>query len=529
MSRWLAIGLILLAAGAIALRLPQLGRRPMHTDESVHTLKFRDLLQDGQYRYDPDEFHGPSLYYFTLPVVRLLAGRDFAQSTESHYRLVPLAFGIGLILLLGLVTDGLGRKAALCTGFFTAISPAMVFYSRYYIHELILVFFTFLFLASLWRYSKSSNIAWCLLAGLGLGMMHATKETWIMAAVAAGGAWIMNETWTAWKEGKSWQVPPWFNWRHGCLGLLVALAVAVLLFTSFFTNASGPLDSLRTYGPWFRRAEGQTAHVHSWHYYLSLLAWFHRPKGPVFSEAMILICAIVGIFGSILRPQQNSGNDRFLRFLAFYVLLLTAIYALIPYKTPWCLLGFYHGIILLAGVGLAFLWEWSRNWRARAVWITFFTIGSLHLLGQSYLAAYRYEADPKNPYVYAHTLPHIKRLITTVEKVAQVHPQRNGMLIKVMTPGSDYWPLPWYLRQFTNVEWWPGLPKEWEAPVIISSPKMDDVLDPKLKGLYVPAGLYPHRPRPPVFLQLYVKLDLWADYLKAFPPQTEDDDEALAP
>ncbi|HSA02779.1 MAG TPA: TIGR03663 family protein [Candidatus Paceibacterota bacterium] len=526
MSRWLVIGLVLLAAGAAVLRLPQLGRRPMHTDESVHTLKFRDLLQDGQYRYDPDEFHGPSLYYFTLPVIRLLAGKDFAQSTESQYRLVPLAFGVGLILLLALVTDGLGRKAILFSGFLTAISPAMVFYSRYFIHELILVFFTFLFLASLWRYSHSRNIGWSLLAGFGLGMMHATKETWVMVAAAAGGAWILNELWAVWKEGKTWQMPAGLNWRHGLAGLLVAIAVAIVLFTSFFTHADGPLDSIRTYGPWFRRAEGQTTHVHPWHYYFGLLAWFHRPKGPVFSEALILVCAVAGVFGTVFRPHPQLERARFGRFLVFSTVLLALIYALIPYKTPWCLLGFYHGIILLAGVGLAFLWDWARNGRAKAVFLVLFTLGSLHLLGQAYLAAYRYEADPKNPYVYAHTMSHIKRLVETVEKAAQVHPQKNGMLIKVMVPGSDYWPLPWYLRKLTHVEWWPGLPQDWEAPVIISSPKMDDVLDPKVHGLYVPAGLYPHRPRPPTFLQLYVKLDLWAEYLKAFPPQRDEDEES---
>jgi hypothetical protein len=29
--------------------------------------------------------------------------------------------------------------------------------------------------------------------------------------------------------------------------------------------------------------------------------------------------------------------------LAFYTLILLALYSAIPYKTPWCLLGFLHG------------------------------------------------------------------------------------------------------------------------------------------------------------------------------------------
>ena len=44
---------------AIALRVPDLTRRPMHTDEAVHAVKFGMLLEDGVYRYDRVEYHGP--------------------------------------------------------------------------------------------------------------------------------------------------------------------------------------------------------------------------------------------------------------------------------------------------------------------------------------------------------------------------------------------------------------------------------------------------------------------------------------
>ena len=40
-----------------------------------------------------------------------------------------------------------------------------------------------------------------------------------------------------------------------------------------------------------------------------------------------------------------------LRFLGFYTLLMATAYSVIPYKTPWCLLGFLHGMVLLAGIG----------------------------------------------------------------------------------------------------------------------------------------------------------------------------------
>ncbi|MCB0293433.1 MAG: hypothetical protein KDH97_24480, partial [Calditrichaeota bacterium] len=56
----------LILALALLLRLPGLERRPMHTDEAVHAVKFGALLEEGFYEYDPFEYHGPTLNYFTL-------------------------------------------------------------------------------------------------------------------------------------------------------------------------------------------------------------------------------------------------------------------------------------------------------------------------------------------------------------------------------------------------------------------------------------------------------------------------------
>ncbi|MHC4528105.1 MAG: flippase activity-associated protein Agl23, partial [Planctomycetota bacterium] len=44
---------------AVGLRLPRLDQRPMHGDEAVHAEKFRLLLEEGTYRYDRHEYHGP--------------------------------------------------------------------------------------------------------------------------------------------------------------------------------------------------------------------------------------------------------------------------------------------------------------------------------------------------------------------------------------------------------------------------------------------------------------------------------------
>jgi len=162
---WCGVCLLMLAAAALAIRLPRLDQRPLHGDEANQAVKAGILLETGEYRYDPQEHHGPSLYWLTLPLLWLQGRADFAETTETDYRLVPVVFGVGLVLLLWLVADGLGRGPAVLAGLFTAISPAFVFYSRYYIQETLLVFFALAAMAAGWRYVCSKKTVWAILCG----------------------------------------------------------------------------------------------------------------------------------------------------------------------------------------------------------------------------------------------------------------------------------------------------------------------------------------------------------------------------
>jgi uncharacterized protein (TIGR03663 family) len=190
MKRWSALALLLALAGALALRVPHLDTRPLHNDEAVNAVKLSELWQEGRYAYDPDEFHGPTLHYATLPFLWLSGARNSDELADATLRLAPVACGAGLILLLLLFADGLGRPAVIWGAIFTAISPAMVFYSRYFIHEMLLVFFTALTLGAGWRYAQTRSARWAVLTGAGLGLMFTTKETFVITVAAMGLAAI---------------------------------------------------------------------------------------------------------------------------------------------------------------------------------------------------------------------------------------------------------------------------------------------------------------------------------------------------
>ena len=148
-----AAWMILILAGASVLRLVQLDNRPMHCDEAVHAIKFGQLLEQGTYVYDPDEYHGPSLNFLTWPIARLASASKLTEVTEVQLRLVPALFGILLVGLTWLVRRQLGMAAACFAALLSAISPAMVFYSRYYIQEMLLVCASFGAMVALWRFA----------------------------------------------------------------------------------------------------------------------------------------------------------------------------------------------------------------------------------------------------------------------------------------------------------------------------------------------------------------------------------------
>jgi uncharacterized protein (TIGR03663 family) len=516
MNRTVMLGLLLTVAIAFALRCPQPTARPMHNDEAVNTIKFRKLWEQGTYKYDPAEFHGPTLPYFTLAWAKLSgAPKDFVQFSESNFRTLTILFGVGLILLLPLIADGLGRRAALCAGLFTAVSPAMVFYSRYYIHEMLLVFFTFLALAAGWRYTQRPKLAWAILAGIALGLMDATKETFVFTLVAAAIAFVANEFWRRRIDAATVAKPPKFKFNHLVLAAVAWLAVATILFSSFFTDAAGPLDSLRTYLPWTHRVEGASPHIHPRNFYLERLLFYHTTRGPIWSEGLIFIFACVAVVAVFRHKLPTGCNANFIRFLALYTIVLTVLYSVIPYKTPWCLLSFWHGMILLAGVGAVTLIERASSRFRRTAFAALLIIGTVQLSLEAWQVSVVRPTKPGNPYAYSQTSPDVLELTDQVEALARATPDGHQMVVKVIAPDSGYWPLPWYLRDFNKIGWWNEVPSDPYAPVMIVSTKLNAGLD--ADKTHIMTGIF--QLRPDAFFELYVDTNLWSNYLRTKPPE----------
>ncbi|HQH52306.1 MAG TPA: TIGR03663 family protein [Candidatus Hydrogenedentes bacterium] len=529
---WFIAGFVAVAAIAVAYRVPRLGERTFHGDEAVQAFKAgQELYEDGEYEYNPEEYHGPTLYYLTVPALWLSGIKHFADSTEVHYRIVPVLFGLGTVLCLWWARDGLGRRATLIAGLLTALSPAMVYYSRYYIQESLLVFFTFATLVTGWRYTRRRNVVWAALCGASLGMMHSSKETCVISYFGVAVAFMLTPLWArlhdeehplnrVFRRGESEDLRPRLA-RQIVAFVAAGALVSMLMFSSFFTNLQGIIDSVMSYTVYVQRAVEAGIHHHPATYYLHLLLYTHRAAGPVWSEGLIVGLALVGAVSALMRHDRDNkpGNVHFLRFVTVYTITTTIVYSSIKYKTPWSILCSLHGMILLAGAGAVVLLRIMPCWPKKAGTLRYapkvfaglvLAALAIQLGWQSYLANFDYYDDPRNPYVYAHAVSGVRDLGERADAIAQYAPEGHGMLIRVITPGLNYWPLPWYLRRFPNVGYWQEVPENCDAPMIITTAKLAPEVYARLKDEYQSEN---YGLRPGIRLVAFIRRDLWDAFM----------------
>ena len=505
-----AIVAVALIAG-LALRGARLDARPMHHDEANQAVKFGGLLERGEYRYDAVDHHGPTLYYLTLPSAWLRGQHTFASLDEATLRGVPVVFGAATILLLPLLTAGIGRTAVASAAVLMALSPAMVFYSRMFIQEALFACFTLAFVIAVGRVVTGGGLGWWAAAGTAAGLAIATKETSAIvlpAAIAAGAI-----AWWSLGSGRPRNVLTDGRWASPLVvGVGAAAAVAAIFYSSFFAAPGAILDPFRAAGTYFERGVAPDDHVHPWHYYVGLLT-YSASGGLKWSEGFVLVLAAAGAAAGWRGFASSRPEARFwARHLTGYVLIAGVIFSAIPYKTPWNLLPVYVGAIALAGVGFSALIESLGSRPLRVALAAVFALGSFQLGWQAWRAAVTYAADPRNPYVYAQTVPDAVRMAARIRALAAMHPDGMGTIVSVIAPPTEQWPLPWYLRTMPHVGYWmvPGDALGVRAPIIVSSMEHTAALDQALGDRYVSEyfGL-----RPELLMALYVERGLWDRYL----------------
>ena len=511
---WRLASAAILIVGAF-LRLYNLALVPLHHDEGVNGNFLVSLVREGNYTYNPENYHGPTLYYFSAIIpwlARFFGGKSFADNyglTTFNIRLVTAAFGVATIGLALLLRKRLGTIGALSAAALIAISPGAVYLSRYFIHESLFVFCGMGIVVAALKYYDSGRGVYLILASISAALMVATKETWIIngpvlliALIATGFYfWLRNEF-----QGKNESTigerlqqtldrlgGPVVIATVALVALTVFIAVNVLFYSSFFKNyPKGVSDAFQTLKLWRHRTH---EHAHPWHQYIY---WLLQEEG---------IVLVLGAAGALVAFWRAS--NRLAVFLGLWSFGLLAAYSLVSYKTPWISLNFIVPLALTSGYALDSFYQKLVEFQQPKLYIALAVLLVAFSGYQMYQLNFVHYDDDQYPYVYAHTRRGTVALVDEIDRIAKRLKTGNDTGIALVSP--DYWPLPWYLRDYKRVGYYQRIVPTTE-PIIIGSMAQEEELKANYGDRYqlVPSGVdegaYPLRPG--VDLLLYVRKDV---------------------
>ena len=579
---WRLSSLGILLVGAF-LRLYHLSLVPLHHDEGVNGNFLVTLVRDGRYEYNPENYHGPTLYFFSAVIpwlARFFGGKAFADNyglTTFNIRLVTAAFGIGTIWLVLLLRKRIGTIGALAAAALLAVSPGAVYLSRYFIHESLFVFFTLGIVVAALKYYDSGAPTYLVLAAISAALMVATKETWIingpvlLIALLSTNIYFLLRDKLAGKriEGSIGErLRKTIEHFGGGVSLttvaLMAFAVFVLVnvlfYSSFFRNyPKGVSDAMKTLNLWRHRT-----HEHA-HPFLQYFEWLRQMESP------LLLLGAVGAMVAVWRAQSRLAV-----FVAQWAFGMLVAYSLVEYKTPWICLNFIVPLAIISGYALDQLYRrFGEPWVALSI-----TVGAIALLIFGQLTKFKYgdaggvsgitwDFDFSNKwpyivwivllagyagyilysrsgtqkssphfylaiglalatsgyqmyelnfvhydddgyaYVYAHTHRDLLQMLEEIDRISKRLGTGTDTGIAMVSP--DYWPLPWYLRDYKRVGYYQKIVPTTEPMIIASTAQAEQLklaYDDRYVQLSSAKGDGSFGLRPGVDLLLYVRKDV---------------------
>ena len=493
LGRCISPAIVLLA---LVLRLLWLDVKPMHFDEGVNGWFVDQMTRQGFYHYDPTNFHGP-LHFYVLFVAQTLLGREI-WALRLPLAMISTA-SVGLVLAYRTYFDArVCQIAALAM----AISPAMVFYGRYAIHESWLVFFLLLVAwggAGLWRFGGRRHL-WA--AALGLTGLILTKETYLIHSVA----FILAVPSLLFYEKLARSHPFAFaGWKFDRRDVFATAAVCAATIVFFYSGGlldwpghqkfdeNGhplPLGSLaglyECFGAWIRTgtatAIAPTGHEKPWHYWLQLLAGIEVVPGEKHTTVTRTIAselpAALGLLASFALLKQ--GTNRLARYLAIYGFGALIGYSIVAYKTPWCVSSLMWPFYFIFGLAVL------RCAQKVDVWGTTLLTGTLGIftLHATWKLNFRHYADEAEPYVYVQTRQDIDLLLVPLRALVAQDPRNRYLTGHLIVPEQH--PLTWLLADFPRINFASAtqLPDPLDADVLLVDDSLVESAEPELRDNY---------------------------------------------
>ncbi len=432
-SRFRITAFSILVVAAI-LRFWDIGLKPPHFDEGINGWFAERIAEEGHFRYDPTNYHGPLHFYVVFAAQSL-----FGRSIEAlRFPVALVGLGCVWVALFG-YRRHLGERAALFFGTFLAISPAMVFVSRYAIHEIWLLFFCMLTALGVLDLStrRLQSGVWLLWTGV-FGMVL-TKETYVihlLAFLLAYPTLLLTQRYIFPDSPQ-----PLNTGQHDkldlvsfCRASLPAFTLGLLLVLYFYSGNFHYFRGLSglwtTFFAWSETGMEASGHEKPFYYWFQLFLRYEW-------------AALLGILASARFILPSPGP---LRWLVISGAGAAVAYAIIPYKTPWCV------IMVMWTFPLALAWvldEGCKQARWALPTIILFSVTGLHAIGMSVWLNFFHFDNPREPYVYVQTHREIHRFLDPLLESAERNPllyHQAGAILE-----QSPFPLPWLLGDFPMV------------------------------------------------------------------------------
>jgi len=500
---------ILILAIALLFRFTSMDLKAMHHDEGVNYY-FSKMLNDSfHYQYNPDAYHGPFLYFAGYPAYAL------AGPSKFSLRFTPALFGMVAILFFILMRNVIGKPGAILGALILAISPADIYFSKTFIHEIYLSAFSIGFLWSFLEYSRQPRVRFLFGFFVFASLAFTVKETTAVMGVALFGAYFTTRFILSWfKKPEKEMDPCKINWKEirrqkiflaDAFG--VGLAIWVLLFSSFLTYPQGITKFFVAYAPWLETGfTHESGHEKELLYFVTLLIKYYAP--------VILPAIATGVWAFIKRNPRGL-------FLTLYSLFLLLIYSVIPYKTPWCVMQIGIPFMALAAFGLSKVLE--RKNTSPMTRLHVLIIMLIFLVPYTYYSYainfIEYDND-KHEIIYVQTERAYEDMFELIEKIAKNSGMNENLTIAEV---KAKYPSFFYLRNYVNVVNYGDGPedivKEKVLLVALDNWKENDVYlkntMEKLPCEYLEVNTYPVWPG--TFIALLVEKKFYSKYARETP------------
>lgn len=563
-SRMSPVGFIVFATliaslGAIA-RFIWLGLKPFHHDEGVNGFFLLRLAREGYYRYDPANYHGPDLYYISLFVTNIIGLDDIGT------RSTVAIFGLLTVITAFWLRRHIGDIGALVAAGLIAISPGMVYISRYFIHEILFVFFSLTIPIGVLFFierRKAGFVAQGLFAVV-LGVILLPTQTIIVQRLLGTDGYLALGVRLITSLAVAFLIYAIVKrvsaWRDGTpIHLMLSVVSVCMLFatkeTGFITVGTMILSCVSVV-VWERLSgrRGQSSDKLSWRSFMDSLGTGNERRLILGISATLFALLWIVFFSSFYTNWKGlidsitayaiwtkTGTDahrngfwaylkwmweieapilllaalgvlfaligqrnRFVVFASFWALGISLAYTLIPYKTPWLMVSFVLPMTIVGGHAVD---EMLRNRlpsvRVLGVLVLSVVVGVAGWQSWS-LNFVRFD-DQRMPYVYAHTERTFDEMIERIDTLDARLGGKKELRIDIVS--SEFWPLPWSLRHYRNAGFGGKIVPANGQDVIIARYREneEEVLANYQEG-YVSLGIF--RMRPGVDLILLVRKDV---------------------